>query len=789
MTETALGSVIDRKYRLVAELGRGAMGVVYRAEQLDVEGQARRQVALKTLRPEFSADANFTRRFLREIGVAMQLRSPYIVTIHDCGKDEQGQLYYAMEWLPQTLKEWVTEQGSLSVAQVVHIVGQLCEGLAEAHGLAEPVVHRDLKPANIFVEQRQDQLQVKIGDFGIAKVVGEHTDGLTHSGAVSPGTPRYMAPEQWKGDAVDGRTDLYALGVLFYELLTGNPPFTGSGGVSVLMAQHLHQPPPPLPDSIPGTVRDLVMRLLAKTPAARPADALRVKRELVAMLQDASNLTTELRQPGDRVVYRGELSDTRIVAPAVPQAQRESVANRVASSESPAPAQRRWLTRRHWMSGLIALLVLGLGLIASLRFPSLFPLITHHSLLVTEEAQPPLPLPDKSSLIVLPFTNISNDPSQDYFSDGITEDITSDLSKISSLFVISRNSAFTYKGKATKVQEISREMGVRYVLEGSVRRADSQVRITAQLIDATTDHHVWSERYDRPLKDVFALQDEIVQKIVTTLKLQLTLMEQGFLVRKRTDNLEAYDYVLRGVESYWRAWNETKKEAIAQARQMFEKAIELDQTYADAYAGLGATYWIEWFMSSNKSPQTLERAGELARQAMAVDESLSAPHTLLGSVYLWQKQHDLAIREAERAIALNPNGAEGYMTLGGILAWAGRPEEGVQMAERGIRLNPRSSLNVLLTLGFTYRIAGRYEEAIAIAKKILARQPNFAPAYFLLAYSYAQLNRLDEARAAGAEFQRLVPFASLEEWRQKAAFKDPAMLERDLAALRKAGWK
>src|SRR5207249_9810095 len=202
-----------------------------------------------------------------------------------------------------------------------------------------------------------------------------------------------------------------------------------------------------------------------------------------------------------------------------------------------------------------------------------------------------LPLPDKPSIVVLPFVNMSNDPDQEYFSDGLTEDLTSDLSKISSLFVIARNSAFTYKGKAVKVQDVSKELGVRYVLEGSVRRADDQVRITAQLIDATTGGHLWSERYDRPLKNLFALQDEIVQKIVTTLKLQLTLWEQGILVRKTTDNLEAYDYYLRGVEYVYR----TTKEANAQARQMYEKAIELDPQYAVAYVALGWTYFSDWF--------------------------------------------------------------------------------------------------------------------------------------------------------------------------------------------------
>ena len=789
MGEAALGSVIDRKYRLVAALGQGAMGVVYRAEQLDVEGQARRQVALKTLRPEFSTDVNFTRRFLQEIGVAMQLRSPRIVTVYDCGKDEQGQLYYAMELLPQTLKDWVTEHGPLAVEQVVQIIEQICEGLAEAHGLAEPVVHRDLKPANIFVEYRQEQLEVKIGDFGIAKVVGEQTSGLTHSGAVSPGTPRYMAPEQWKGDAVDGRTDLYALGVMFHELLTGRPPFTGSGSVSVLMAQHLQHPPLPLPESIPEHIRGLVLQLLAKTPAARPADALSVKRALAATPQDTSNIATALLQPDHKGMAPSAEANTRIATPEVPQAQRDSGADRFQSPlYSPRLKFFGRIRRAHWLS--VAGLFLIVGTLVTLRYlPFLHLLLSPPRPLApnTEPGLPTLPLPDKSSLIVLPFANLSNDPSQDYFSDGITEDITTDLSRLSSLFVISRNSAFTYKGKATKVQEVSREMGVRYVLEGSVRRTDNQIRITAQLIDATTDHHLWAERYDRPLKDIFAVQDEIVQQIVTTLNLQLTLMERGVSVRKQTNNLEAYDAFLRGTEAYWHAYFEMKKAELPQARQMFEKAIELDPQYAQAYAGLGWTYWLEWFGGSN--PQTLERAGELAQKALTLDETLPAAHSLLGTVYLWKKQFDQAITEAKRVVALDSNNANGYVQLGGFFSLAGRAEEAISLIEKAMRLNPRYPPVYVQTLSTAYRMAGRYEEALVPGKKAAALLPNWLPAHANLAFIYSELGRLEEARAEVEEMRRFNPNVSLELFKQTLPYKDPAVVERHVEALRKAGLK
>jgi adenylate cyclase len=242
----------------------------------------------------------------------------------------------------------------------------------------------------------------------------------------------------------------------------------------------------------------------------------------------------------------------------------------------------------------------------------------------------PLPLPDKPSLVVLPFDNMSNDPEQDYFSNGITEVLTSDLSRISSLFVIARNTAFTYKGKAVNVQDVGKELGVRYVLEGSVQKANDQVRIVAQLIDTTTGSHIWSERYDRPLTDIFAVQDEIVQKIVTTLNLQLTLQEQGILVRKRTNNLEAYDTFLRGVEYFYRF----TKENNAQARSLFEKATELDSRYAEAYAWLGYSYLITWIQQWEPTSQNLQRAFEFVQKALAVDDALPRAHIILSWLYM-----------------------------------------------------------------------------------------------------------------------------------------------------------
>jgi TolB-like protein/Flp pilus assembly protein TadD len=343
-----------------------------------------------------------------------------------------------------------------------------------------------------------------------------------------------------------------------------------------------------------------------------------------------------------------------------------------------------------------------------------------------------LPLPDKPSIVVLPFVNMSKDPEQEYFSDGITEVLSSNLSQLSGLFVIARNSAFTYKGKAVKVQDVGHEMGVRYVLEGSVQKADQLVRITTQLIDATTGYHLWSGQYDRPLKDIFALQDEIVQKIVTTLKLQITLQEQGIIVRKRTNNLEAYDSFLRGMEYGWRL----TKEANVQARQMFEKALALDPQYAEAYTRLGWTYLLEWIFRWNADPQTLERAFELAQKALALNDSLPVAHSLLSSVSAQKQQYDQALAEGERAIALDPNNADSYAAQADALYFAGRPEAMLRMIEQAMRLNPHYPPWYLEVLGMAYCLTGRYTEAIATLKEAISRNPNHLGAHWDLTLSY-----------------------------------------------------
>ncbi|UCH08820.1 MAG: tetratricopeptide repeat protein, partial [Deltaproteobacteria bacterium] len=399
--------------------------------------------------------------------------------------------------------------------------------------------------------------------------------------------------------------------------------------------------------------------------------------------------------------------------------------------------------------------------------------------------RPPLPLPDKPSIAVLPFVNMSGDPEQEYFSDGMTEDLITDLSKISGLFVIARNSVFIYKGKVVKTAEVGRELGVRYVLEGSVRKANGRVRITAQLVDATTEGHIWAERYDRDLKDIFALQDEVTKKIVAALAVKLTEDEEKRFVRRYTDNMEAYDSLLQGMEYK----NRYTKEANLQARQLYERAIALDPEFALAYALLGLTHFHEWSLGWSQDPQSLEQAFELAQRAIALDDSLPEAHAILGEVYLWKKQHEQAVAESEKTIALNPNDADGIVRLGNILNWTGRPGKAIELVKKAMRLNPMYPVWYLWNLGHAYFLTDQYEEAIETLKRCLDRTPDFLPAHIYLTASYIRLGRNEEAQAQAAQVMKLSSKTSTKAWRQRIPYKDQAISERLFDSLRKAGLK
>jgi len=400
--------------------------------------------------------------------------------------------------------------------------------------------------------------------------------------------------------------------------------------------------------------------------------------------------------------------------------------------------------------------------------------------------KPPLPLPDKPSIAVLPFVNMSGDPEQEYFSDGMTEEIITALSKTPKLFVIARNSTFTYKGKPVKVQQVGRELGVRYVLEGSVRKAADRVRITAQLADARTGHHLWAERYDRDLKDIFALQDEITMKVVTAMQVKLTEGEQARLYARTTDNLEAYLKYLEG----WGYSRQFNREKNALARQIAENVISLDPEYAYGYSLLAWTHMIDVWLGMSKFPkQSLKRAFALAQKAIEIDSSLQEPHRLLAHVYVLMRRHDAAISEGEKALELDPGSAGSHLTLGHVLLLSGRPQEAITLIEKAIRLNPYPPSSYLHNLAGAYRLMGRHDEAIRIGKKAIEREPSDQIAWIGLVASYSLAGRMEEARAAAQEIPRLNPKFSVEGWAKTNPYIDKTVVQQWAEAFREAGLK
>ena len=396
----------------------------------------------------------------------------------------------------------------------------------------------------------------------------------------------------------------------------------------------------------------------------------------------------------------------------------------------------------------------------------------------------PLALPDKPSIAVLPFDNLSGDPEQQYFSDGIAEDVITDLSKVSGLFVIARNSSFTYRGKAVKVQEVSRELGVRYVLEGSVRKAGNRVRIAAQLIDGTTGGHLWAERYDRDLTDIFAVQDEVTREIVSALAVKLTQREQRRIARRGTDNLEAYDYYLRGRQLQL----QRTKEANAEARPLLERAIELDPQFARAHSVLAGVHGLDYVNRWRDPPEdSRHRAHELAQRAVALDDDDPYAHVVLGLNYSALRQHDRAMAEARRALALDPNFAWAYSLLGQVLYYSGRPQDAIEPLKAAIRLDPNDQDPFLHYLAMAYYGVGRYEDAAAALKRRIIRKPDTDMSRVLLAACYGHLGRMEEAQAQWREVMRINPDYSLEHRRRVLPYKDPADFERIADGLRKAG--
>jgi adenylate cyclase len=395
-----------------------------------------------------------------------------------------------------------------------------------------------------------------------------------------------------------------------------------------------------------------------------------------------------------------------------------------------------------------------------------------------------LELPKKPSIAVLPFVNISGDPGQEYLSDGITEEIITGLSKIPKIFVISRNSTFTYKGTPVKVQKVSEELGVQYILEGSVRKAGNRIRITAQLVDAIIGHHLWAERYDRNLGDIFAVQDEITMKILNALELRLTEGEQAILFRRGTNNLQVYLKFLQAL-NYGRNMN---PEDNIKARRIFEDVISLEPNYAMAYIQLGATHMVDVWIGTTKSPKdSLRKADELSTKALSYDESLGTAYALLGHISVLMRDWEKGISLGQLAVELEPNGADSLAYLGMGLRFADRSEEAIKILGKAIRLNPIAPSWYLHNLALAYRTAGQYANAIEYAEKAIQRSPNSLISHIVLAQCYSATGREEEARAEAKEVLRINPNFSLDRFAKTAPYKNPEEKKQVIDSMRKVG--
>jgi serine/threonine protein kinase/tetratricopeptide (TPR) repeat protein len=662
-------------YRIEAAVGEGGMGVVYRA----VDTRFNRSVAVKFLSRDF-ADAGARQRFQREAQTASSLNHPHILTVHDVGEFD-GHQYLVTEFVDGgTLKDWRAAE-ERSWRQVVELLVGVADGLAAAH--AAGIVHRDIKPDNILVTKHG---YAKLADFGLAKLLeaadGDAptrtvTAGHTRAGAIV-GTIAYMSPEQSSGKPVDARSDVFSLGVVLYELLSGRQPFAGATELEVLQKIQ-HHTVEPLPLEIPATLRMVVEKALDKNPAER----YQTMREMVLDLRRLVRQTVE--------------------------------------SQAAAPAKRSWV----WLAAAAA--AIAMAAIAALWQP--------WSTTVGSGAPPRV-----RSIAVLPLQNLSNDPDQEFFSDGTTDALISSLAQLQALDVISRTSVMRYKGTTKSLPEIGRELGVDAILEGSVQRAGGRVRITAQLIRVSTDTHLWAKEFDRDATDVLELQAEVARAIAQEIQIQLTPEESTRLAQVRGVKPESHDAYLLGRYHYWKQ----SKAELEKAIEYFERAIALQPDYAAAHAALS----LAWGSLRDLGFSLEEGArGSAALKALELDPNLSEAHSAMAGARFDAWDWDGAVKAHRRALELNPDSLDACGCYATVLAALGRFTEAIAIAEHGAKVNPLSSF-MHFNYGVVLYLARRYDAAVMHTKRAIELEPQTRGAYGILALSYQQLGKVEDALAA-----------------------------------------
>ncbi|PYS59451.1 MAG: hypothetical protein DMF74_21300 [Acidobacteria bacterium] len=684
------------RYEIRSHIGAGGMGEVYLAE----DTQLHRRVALKILPAEFSEDSQHAARFLREAQAASALNHPNICTIHEINDD--GVLYIAMEYVEgETLSERIKDDG-LDLAETLDIAMQIADALAEAH--AHGIVHRDVKSANIIVNRRG---QVKILDFGLAKKIstkGEAaTQQLLSQAGMILGTVAYMSPEQARGLAVDAGTDVWSFGVILYEMLTGMKPFSAATTAD-LLAAILRSEPEDLykfNQDVPAELERIVLKTLRKARDQRYQSAKDLFADLKQLKKDLDLAAARKISEPTSEEFEARIS-RRMPVPSAIAGGPTAEQNRPDTAGSGDPRSRN-ITSESWAPRSIA------------------------------EAT--------NSIAVLPFTNMSADPENEYFCDGLAEELLNALAKIEDLKVAARTSAFSFKGKNANVSDIGTTLGVRTVLEGSVRKSGNRLRITVQLISAADGYHLWSERYDREMKDIFDVQDEITLAVVDALKVKLLGEEKAVVLRRHIENPEAYELYLKG--RYYN--NKHTIEDWLKGIEYFEKAIEIEPEYAPAYAQIGLSYLTLSFFGLFSPHETLPKGKAVVTRALEIDDRLAEGHAALANIlFYYEWDWAGAEREFKQAVKLNPNDANTRWRLGLFLVSRERFDKAIKQGERAIALDPLS-LPTNLYAGFIYLLADQLDGALKQVARMIELEPNFHGAYWLEGAVYMAQEKYEAA--------------------------------------------